>query len=122
MRPKIVSQLLNSIPLSELLAACMTFRQVMGITTELSTTLSFIRMNRAARLSGSISTSAWRQSWSKVGLRQRDRFRPVQLLSRERRSHEELGHEELRIETREARVGLQISQEADVRVLIVHVR
>src|SRR5262245_63841494 len=61
MRPKIVSQPLNSIPLSELLAACMTFRQVMGITTELSTTLSFIRMKSAARLTASISTSAWRQ-------------------------------------------------------------
>ena len=43
--------------------------------------MSFIRMNCAARLTGSISVSAAFQSWSYSSLRQRVMFRPDHLLS-----------------------------------------
>ena len=69
-------------------AACSTLRHVMGITTPCCTTRSFMRMKSAARLTGSISTSASRQSRSKSAFRQRAMFRPVHLFSRDGSSQE----------------------------------
>jgi hypothetical protein len=52
-------------------------RVTMGMTATWLTTRSFIRMNKAARVTGSISCSAMRQSWSYASFRHRTMLEPV---------------------------------------------
>ena len=79
---------MGSIPARLLTAACSTLRHVTGITTALCTTMSFILMKSAARLTGSISFSALRHSRSNSALRQREMLRPFHPFSFVGISHE----------------------------------
>src|SRR5262245_31239349 len=89
MLPKIESQLLGCTPPIWLDTAWTTLRQVMGMTTWLWMSRSFIWMKRAARLTGSISTSASRHRRSYSAFCQRVMFRRLHLFSRLGISHEQ---------------------------------
>src|SRR5262249_7659787 len=71
-----------------LLMAGVAGRWTTGITTRVWITRAVILMQSAARLTGSISLSAARNSLSYSSLRQRVMFRPCHLLSLEATSHD----------------------------------
>src|SRR4030095_9902806 len=75
------SQPLMSVPRKRFETAEDVPRQRTGTVTTLWTSMSFIRMNRAARFTGSISVSAARYMRSYSSLRQRVEFRPDHLFS-----------------------------------------
>src|SRR5262249_3027716 len=78
----------TSVPFSRLDAPATTLRQINGIMTTFWITRSFIRMKSAARLAGSISVEAARQSRSDSSLRQRVVLRPCHLFSLDATSHD----------------------------------
>src|SRR4029450_9805377 len=89
MLAKIESEEFGSMPMRLFEAAWMMLRHVIGMITPLWITRSFIRMNMAARFTGSISCSAFRHTVSYSALRQRLTFRPVHLFSLVGMSHEQ---------------------------------
>src|SRR4030095_5897377 len=75
------SQPLMSVPRKRFETAEAVPRQRKGTITTLWTSMSFIRMNRAARFTGYSSFSAARYMRSYSSLRQRVEFRPADLFS-----------------------------------------
>src|SRR5262245_1864567 len=80
-RHRYESQPDRSLPLSRLDTPAVLLRQTRGITTTFWVSMSFIRMNRAARLTGSISLSAAFQSRSYSSCRHRVVLRAAHLFS-----------------------------------------
>src|SRR5215472_10193972 len=80
-RHRYESQPERSLPLRRLDTPAVLLRQTTGITTTFCVSTSFIRMNRAARLTGSISLSAAFQSRSYSSFRHRVVLRAAHLFS-----------------------------------------
>src|SRR5438128_6171880 len=82
-RHRYESQPERSLPLRRLDTAATALRHTIGITTTFWTSMSFIRMNNAARFTGSISLSAAFQMRSYSSLRHRVVLRRAHLFSLE---------------------------------------